>query len=302
MDTAVRKITKFTLLMWLYIIGVTFSTSCTKQEKENKDVLVKINGESLCLNEIIEKIPIGLNPSDSVALFKAVIDDWVKNKILVDFAEARLFDVANIEKKVKDYQNKLIILEYLQRMRESFKPVIEEEEINKYYEYHKNELILEQPLIKGVFMVVNSNSKGKNEIKKLLSSKSENNIDILEKNWFDQSVRYEYFKDKWVDWESIADLIPFRFNDPDQFLSETQYFEIEIDGLSYFLQICDLLPSGSVQPYEYAASWINDIISYGELAEYEKNLVESLIKKSVEEKNLEIIGYDPISHEMTASF
>ncbi|MCH5237384.1 MAG: hypothetical protein J1E95_06235 [Muribaculaceae bacterium] len=288
--------------MWLYIIGATFSTSCTKQEKENKDVLFKINGESLCLNENIEKIPIGLNPSDSVALFKAVIDDWVKNKILVDFAEARLFDVANIEKMVKDYQNKLIILEYLQRMRESFKPVIEEEEINKYYEYHKNELILEQPLIKGVFMVVNSNSKGKNEIKKLLSSESENNIDILEKNWFDQSVRYEYFKDKWVDWESIADLIPFRFNDPDQFLNETQYFEIEKDGLSYFLQICDLLPSGSVQPYEYAASWISDIISYGELAEYEKNLVESLIKKSVEEKKLEIIGYDPISHEMTASF
>ena len=286
-------------MIWLILLAI-LSVSCAKKEQaEGEDVLVRIGEKVITVNEVIDRIPVGLNPKDSAALFKSIVDSWIRDHLLVDFAESRLYDISSIERKVKEYRGKLIVMEYLARMRETHLPIIEEDKVKEYYQQNKKDLITERPLLKGIFLMINTSSGGKNEIKKLLSSDSEDNIDILEKNWLDNAIRYEYFKDKWIDWETISDLIPYRFDNPDLFLQENKYFEIDHNGCSYFLYISEYLPSGSEQPYEFAASWINDIISHEELAEYERGLVESLIKKSIDEKKLEIVAYDPLKHEVT---
>lgn len=247
--------------------------------------------------EIIEKIPSGLSEGDSVRLFQALVDEWVSNELLSDFARQQLGNLEEIEKKVEDYRSQLIVMEYLSQMTESRSKDVDEKEIRAYYERHKNELKTELPLIKGVFLKINKTAPGKEEIQELLSENKEGNIDKLEQEWLDKCLSYDYFQDKWIDWETVSGLIPFRFGDADKFLENRHYFSTEHGDFTYYLQISDYLPSGSQQPFEFAAPWIGRLLDQESKEEYKEQLIQSLIKKGIKENKLVPESYNPLTRQ-----
>lgn len=285
-------------LLLLFSTFFSLIISCGKKEEVKEEILLRVNDKVLTVDDVVEKIPVSLHPSDSLQLFRSIIESWVKDQILTDFAVERLMDTARIEQKVRNYRNQLIVQEYLQAMKDSHKPRIEEREVREYYDSHRNELKTEMPLVKGIFIKINSATPGKNEIRKLLKNNDDNNIDLLEKNWIDVSISYDYFRDRWVEWETVNDQLPLRISDPDDYILNNRYIEIDANDCTYYLQITDYLPSNSEQPYEYASEWIKSILAYSETARYEQELVESLIKQAIKNNKLETPGYDPIKHEL----
>lgn len=280
----------------LIVILIFLTFSCKKEKEEDRDVLVRYNDKELTYNQVIDMIPQGLSVSDSVALFTSIVEGWIRDETISDFAEKRLTDLDMIERKVRDYRNSLIVQEYLNRMRESQEPKIEEQKIKEYYDLHRKELKLEEPLIRGVFLKINSEGSHAEEIRKLMSSEDPKKIDQLEQLWLDKALEYNYFKDKWVEWDNITERIPYRFGDPETFLSDHTFFETHYGDCSYFLQITDVLNPGEEQPYEFAKIWIADLLTQRDLAEYEKSLISSLVDKAMKEKKLETPGYDPQTH------
>ena len=285
-------------IVYYLIFLLVLLASCKKEKEIPDNVIIRFEDIYLTKEEIIDQIPEGISQNDSVALFDALVDTWIKDNVLSDFAEERLYDLSEINRRVKDYRNALIVQEYLKKMRASKNIKFDETKVREYYSDHRKELKLDVPLVKGIFLKINSDSKGKAEIKKLLSSKNIEDIDKFEQKWLDQAIEYNYFRDKWIDWETVSVLIPYRFGDSSKFLEENNFFETEYDDCTYFLQITDYLPIGEEQPYDFAKIWITDILNQGELAEYERALVNSLIEKSIKDKKLEIIGYDPLTHEL----
>lgn len=286
----------------LVILTILVLFSCKKKQEIPDDVLLRFEDKYLTFRDVVDLIPGGIHPADSAALFEAIVEDWVEDVVLSDFAEDRLYDTSAIDRRVRKYRNALIVQEYLSKMKDSKNPNIDEQKVKEYYNLYRKELKLEVPLVKGIFIKINSDSKGKDEIKHLLSSDRPEDIDKLENDWLDRALQYNYFRDKWIDWETVAGLIPYRFGNSESFLNEKFYFETDYDDSSYYLQITDYLPAGSEQPYEFARSWIMDVLNQGELAEYERILVNSLLEKSIKENKLEIKGYDPIKHEIKGDF
>ena len=47
-----------------------------------------------------------------------------------------------------------------------------------------------------------------------------------------------------------------------------------------------------------APLWITNLLTQIDINQFEENLVESLIKKSIKENKLETPGYDPLKHRM----
>lgn len=258
---------------------------------------MKYGDREVSAEEIIEMIPSGISVADSLALFKSLLDSWVNDVVMADFAEAHLIDTSMIDRKVAEYRNSLIIQEYLMRMRESQTPKINDEKISEYYVQHKKDIKLEVPLIKGVFVSISNDYSGREEIKNLLTSTESEAIDKFENKWGDKLSEYNYFRDNWVDWETISARIPTRIPNPDKFLEENDFFEMEDEDKTYYLQISEYMPSGNEQPYEYAKNWINNLLSQRELADYEVYLVNSLIEKAIKDHKLEAIGYDPLTHQ-----
>lgn len=285
-------------LKYLGVLICLCFLSCGKTKEISDNVLLKYGDRTLTLEEVVAQIPSGIYAADSVALFHEIVEGWIKQEVLSDFAEERLYDMNFIESKVRDYRNNLIVLEYLTRMRETQNPDIDEQKIIDYYNAHRKELKLELPLVKGVFLKINSSAPGKEDIKKLISSDNPEDFDRLENEWLDRALEYNYFRDKWIDWETISARIPYRFGDGDAFLKENQYFETEYGDCSYYLKITDVLPSGEEQPLEFAKTWIAELLTQKSLADYEETLVTSLVEKSLKDNKLEAVGYDPLAHRI----
>lgn len=288
------------LKLLIFILTTNILAGCGHNPKPQSDVLLKIGENEVTKEEIIMQIPQGLNPSDSARLFATLVDGWIKDNLLADFAADRLMDTTAIERKVKDYRNKLVVQEYLRGMRESRNFKTKEADLRNYYEAHKEEIVNETPLVKGVFVKIASDIADKDKIRQLLTTTRENAIDDFERDWMEKALEYEYFKDRWVDWNTVTSLIPYRFGNPDEVLSETNFFTTDYDDCSYFLVISEYMPSGSTQPFEYASLWIDELLQQGEMERYESALVETLVKKAIDEKKLEIIGYDPMVHKLIA--
>lgn len=280
----------------LLIILIASGFSCNKKESPEHDVLLRSGENVLTLDEVVMMIPAGLPAEDSVAFFNSIVEGWIRDMVLADFAEERLINTYDIDRRVKDYRNSLIVSQYLDKMKESQNPGVDEKELKDYYDAHRSEMKLEVPLIKGIFLKVNSETPRKEELKGLMTSDQGDKIDRMEREWFDKALEYNYFRDKWVDWTTVTGLIPYRFGEAEKFLAENNFFETESNGCTYYLYIADTMMPGEEQPYEYAREWISQFLMRENLADYERSLVTSLVKKSVKDGKLEAIGYDPVGH------
>lgn len=278
------------------LLLTTLLLSCHQEKREDpqEDVLFSIDGRSLTFSEVESKIPVGIEPADSASLFDKIVDNWIETAVLAKLAESKLPDLEDIDSKVEAYRNRLIVAEYLRMMNESQRYKVSPDSIRAYYDAHKGELLTESPLVKGVYMKVAASSPGIEEIKELVFRATEDDIDQLEKNWMETALQYDYFGGTWVDWQTLADQIPYRFYDPDAFLQSTDNFVTTYNGSTYIFHISDYLPTGSEQPFEFASNKISAMLERSKIGSYEDALVRSLVEKAIKEDRFVIVNYDPL--------
>lgn len=261
---------------------------------DRKDILVKAGEKTLTLQDVLQKIPTGIEPADSASLFKLIIDNWIKSEVLSNFAESKLPDISGIDDKVSEYRNRLIVAEYLNEIKKSSKIKVNEDSIRYYYDRHKNDMLTETPLVKGIYLKIGTSTPDLDQIKQLVFCGSDECIDNLEQLITSNAVQYDYFMDDWIDWQLIEDQIPHRFSNPDEFLKLTKNFDTSYNGSTYILHVSDYLPSGSVPPYEFAAPRITELLERTDIQKYEETLVKSLIKKALKDGDLVAVGYNPV--------
>ncbi len=283
------------------LAGVSLCASCGGNEvpeKTDDDILVSVGDSSLTLREVLADIPSGISPEDSTEMFHAIVDNWIRDLMLYGVAVKNVPDIDRIERLVNDYRNNLIIASYLRQMEESGEHIVREGDIRKYYDSHKEELILEQPLVKGVFLKVPDNDENLPRLRKWMASPGDEAVDNIEKHGLKQASQYEYFMDTWQEWNRVADQIPYKFFDADAFVSDTRDFETTYGGSAYILHISEYLGSGSRMPYEYARGKISGILLNAEMSKYRNSLINALLRKEMENGTLRAGLYDPVSGRM----
>lgn len=263
--------------------------------QETDDVLVTFADSSLRVSDVLLRIPSGLSADDSTALFDKIVDQWVLEMVLTDYAEKNISDMSKIDKMVEEYRNNLIVTHYLQSMSESAAKEIPEDRIKKYYEINGDSMILEQPLVKGIFIKVSENDESLPNLRKWFASFNDEALDKIEKSGLRRALQYKYFKDEWIEWNMIADQIPYRFFDADAFLRSTKNFETDDEfGSVYLLHISEFIPQGEKMPYEYARIKIADILQSSEVSLYRKNLINDIYNRRIKEGLLKPGLYDPV--------
>lgn len=270
-------------------------TGCHKDkpaETDNRQVLVEVGDSTLYLNDVERQIPSGLNPQDSLALFNSIVENWLKSMIMKDVAASNIDDFEKINKLTEEYRNNLIIEQYLKSKEEEIEK-ISSAEIEDYYSNHQESLELQYPLVKGIFIKIPDTDDKYNSIKKWIFNGNSASIDNIEKYGLKEAALYELFKDHWIDWNEIADEIPYRFYDADAFLSSTKNFETSYGGWTYLLHIYDYVPAGEKIPKEYANKLIEEILRKERVTLLRKNLLNSLYKQGVKEKKIKPGLYDP---------
>lgn len=284
----------------LLIAGASLTGCSSKKPETPSDdkVLLEVGDSALTVRDVVQLIPAGLSEEDSVEMFNSIAERWVRSMMLSDLAQENVADLARINRMAEDYRNSLIIDRYLRSKQEETGEV-SDQSVKSYYAEHGAEMKLEAPIVKGIYLKVVDSEDDLSDIRKWMSSAKPKDIDNIEKKGLRHASQYEYFEDRWIDWNDIAHEIPYRFYDADAFLRSTKDFETSYGGSTYLLHITEYIPSGEVMPYDFAKGKIREMLSREKKGDYRQKLLKSLYRKGIEEGKLKPGLYDPLTGKVT---
>lgn len=264
---------------YIVVLFAFFACRQPQQVPGNEGVLVELNGRKLYKSELVPLIPRNSSVADSTLLAESYIRNWVIEGLMLDVAERNLGndEEQQIARLVKDYRNSLLQYRYQEKLvREKLSGEIRPDDMQRYYEENKEKFVLDKNLIKGLFLKIPVNAPNIKEMESWYKSDSEASVEKIEKYSVQYAAIYEYFYDKWVDFDEVMDNIPEHISNPSAFLKNNKSLQVQDSLYYYFLNIKEYLPVGSVAPYDYAVPEIKDILINRRKLEFLKNFENEL--------------------------
>lgn len=270
---------------------VAAAVSCSEKHDAVADgqALARVGSSVLTRTDLIKAMPGGLSQADSVRYAGLFIKKWIDTRLISDIASSEI-NMSDIDRLVEDYRNKLIALEYKKRMFDSHAAVeFSDDTLRNYYVIHNDDFMLERPMLKGLYLKVPDDAPNLSVIRRLYRSDNQADLDRLEKEVLTSAIHYDYFHDKWIDWEQIELHVPYDFgSDPDAFLKGRDHFETTAGGFVYLVDIEDVLPTGAHMPFDNAKRLIAERLTARARQAYESTLMSNLYDKSLKEGKIEL--------------
>ncbi len=218
-----------------------------------------IGSETLTRAELNRNIPAGLTAADSAALARAYLRNWIDQRLIEQVAAADV-DIDEIDRLTADYRRELIMSRYRHEMARRADAVeFADDSLRAYYDAHGADFTLERPLMQGIYLKVADDAPQLGVLRRLYKSERPVDLDRLEKEAPAAASHYDYFRDRWVDWEQIENRIPADFGEADvAAISAGRPFEISSGGYTYLLKISDVISAGHIMPYEVARPLIRE--------------------------------------------
>lgn len=270
---------------FILIAFVSLLCACERtQPIPDADVVVRVKDQALGKAEIRRLIPHGISSADSLLFAGNLEKKWVKDVLVYDVAQRNLSEEekGEIDRLVEEYRHSLIRYRYQEQLvRERLSSEFQESDKLRYYEENQKKFVLDKALVKGLFLKIPADAPGLADVKEWYRSTSEAALEKIEKYSVQNASIYEYFYDKWVDFNEVMDNIPVRVAKANDFLKANKYVEVTDSSYCYLLNISEYLPEGSVAPYDYASPQIVEMLTNLRKAEFLRNFEEELYNDAV---------------------
>lgn len=259
-------------------------TACQEQvEHGGKTPLVQVNNQYLYQEDISQALPYGISERDSIKIAREFIRKWVEEQILYEKAEHNVRNDERIENMVADYRRTLILNNYERMLlQQKMAEELSEEELQKYYYENKRLFMLEEPVIKGVFIKAPLTSPGLKDLKRWYKDKSDESLEQLEKYAFRNAVLYEYFYEHWVPVSDLEGKVIINLSELSNDFDKHRNIEAEDGEYCYLLHIEEYMMKGEEKPYELARHEIIDLLANSRKVAFMNKVKEDLYNQSME--------------------
>lgn len=245
------------------------------------DAVATVGNKAITRADIATVMPAGLSATDSATFAKAYVRAWIERH-LVEQVAAEEVDMKEIDRMTADYRSELIMAQYRRAMAGQADGFFAEDSLKAYFDTHKGDFRLERPLIKGIYLKVPDDAPNLNTIRKLYKSARPDDIDRLEKAANSSAIHYDYFRDTWVDLEQIETRIPIDFTSATLAKVTGKHpIDVTSQGFVYLLSISDVLPAGSIMPFETARPLVQERLLALRRHAYDKKLMKDLYNQAV---------------------
>lgn len=245
-------------LFLLLILG-----SCKNAGFNNSDTeLARVYDSYLYVSDLDGLVPVGAGTSDSLAICRNYIDNWVKNQLLLSQAEKNLIDEQkDFSRQLSDYRNSLVIYKYESELiRQSLDTVISEEEIENYYQVNQQNFRLNNNIVQVVFAQVSSESPKRVRIKSLVKSDLQEDRDSLEFYCLRYAEDYQIVDEGWIIFDELLMRVPIKVVNPETWLNKNKFIELKADDYYYYINFIDFKLGESVSPLALQRNNIKSII------------------------------------------
>ena len=275
---------KYSLKNLMLLACAVFLFGCSgKKNETNADFVAKVGDKTLTINDLQDICATAATTQDSLLFVKNYIEKWAADELLYAKAQKGFNNDAEIENLVNEYRKTLIVNRFKQKILEESDIKPTKEEILNYYEQHKNELKLDEPILKGALLQIAKNSPQTEQLRAAMKKIDNASIEKIEKYSLQYAVNYEFFIDKWLFFSDIAQRAPISQSNKDAFVSAKKFYELQDSTSIYLLSIKEFKISGAEMPFENVNNLITNILikqkSLQFIKDYQKKLYDTAIKK-----------------------
>ncbi|MCX8081395.1 MAG: hypothetical protein N3F09_09175 [Bacteroidia bacterium] len=259
-----------------YILIFTLLISCS-DETAKKHVLIKYKGKEYPVppTQVVDA-------NDSASLRKKA-KELALQEILYDEALSKIGDDPDLEEKITNYRKKLYIHELEKKIIEyNLDTAITEKELQAYYAAHSEDFLLNEAIVKIIYIRVPHDNKNLKKIQQIIKNLSPDK----EKELYDlASLNATAFTDlkSWVYLDDVRKNIAFLKNTSDDYLTAGKTFEFYENNEWVYCKIMERKNRNTVSPFGMVRNRLKEIVLKEKarllLEEYRKQLLEEAIQK-----------------------
>lgn len=244
------------------LVVLVFGGCAQEYDHKGKTPLVEVAGKFLYEEDLRLALPMNLTKEDSISFSEHYVKTWVEDVLLFDKAEGNIPDNDKIAELVENYRKALIMHVYQEELvHQKLSEDINENDIEAYYDEHKSMFLLEEPVVKGLFIKVPLHSQGLANVRRWYKQNSQDAIEQLEKYSLRNAVTYDYFYDTWKSVKDVISVIPEgEWKRTDNYLDSHRNVELKDTAYHYFLHVEDYQGKGKVKPLDFAKEEIKEIL------------------------------------------
>lgn len=267
-----------------YLLIIFCLSACgVSTEGGESQYVAKVGDKQLSREEVRNAIPVSVSSADSLLYADHYINRWVKDVLVYEQAVKNLGDEQeDINRLVREYRESLTKYRYMARMiKERVSADITEFDMQSYYDEHQEKFLLDRSLIKGLYVKVPADAPNLDDIKKWYKTDSQASLEKMEKYSLQNAISFDYFYDRWVEFDKVIDNIPIRVADSRSFLVGNKTVEVVDSTYCYLLNIAEYVPQGKIAPYEYAKQSVKEILINSRKMDFQKEFEENLYLDAV---------------------
>ena len=277
---------RFFAFIWVILLFI----SCKSESNEKN--LARFKDVYLNKSEIINEVPITLNQEDSAIFADNYIHKWLVNQMIMDKSEEMIpMEVQKVEKKINKYKMSLISYEFEQfYINKRLDTSISKFQISNYYDNHLDDFVLNDYVVKCMYLKVPKKSKFIKEIKKNYSLTNEEMIDEIMKIGQNEEVSLYYNPEEWVFFDDLMKQIPILEKySKIEFIKKRKKVILEFNNYIYFVNVFDYIIKNGTSPLSFEENKIKSIILNQRAKSLRKKLRQDLYNDGIKNNLIEKI-------------
>lgn len=247
-------------IILLLLVNVLLS-SC---EDENNEVkLARFKNIYLYQSELFNEVPLSLNEKDSAIFVDNYIHNWLVNQMIMEKSEEMIpQEVISVNKKINKYKLSLISYEFEQfYINKRLDTNISNFEISEYYKNHLDDFVLNDYVVKCMYIMIPKTSKLYKDVKKNYHMENEEMVDQMIKISQNENVNFYYNPEEWIYFDDLLKEIPIleKYSKV-EFIQKKKKTILEYNNNIYFVNIFDYIVKNGTSPLSFESHKIKSII------------------------------------------
>ena len=276
----------FVLLSLLLLSSCKWKKSVTEYVY-GKTPIVEIGQDVLYAEDIKQVLPLGLSDADSTLFAEQFIRNWAQDVLFYQNAIRNIPDTKDIDRLVENYRRSLIEHEYQRRLIEQkFSSEITDDEIEQFFNDNQRLFVLDESLVKGLFLKISNKSHDLSDIRKLYTQQDDESFEEIEKYSIRNAARCEFFYDNWRTVAELEVLLPAMDQPLESLLRDNRSFEFKDEEYIYLLNVSEYAPKGGIEPLDHARSRIRGLLINSNEVSYMRKIKEDLYDAAIEKNRI----------------
>ncbi len=266
------------------LIGFSCKGSLMKNS-DSEPLVAEVGDKRLLKSEVANLIGSSTDSEDSIRIMKGLINNWVKDQLMIIEAEKSLPADINLNKMIEDYRASLLLYNYETRLaNELLDTVITVQQKEKYYNENADEYELSEPIAKFMLAKIPSRVKGLDDFYKDWKKGNGAAISLFCKQNADY---YDLDDAKWQSISELESLLPKNFISRN-IIDNEESIRKRDKGFEYFITVNEYVDKNQKPPFDYIQSKIEKVLLNERKRDLIKQKKQQLFDKMASSSNVKI--------------